>query len=204
MISRQLMGIASSGVRSPSGRPWLEWTSSHQRTSLGWGRSSCFGDEPKTHPLPRPRDFSAPFSAPTFSPPTFPPPPTSLSSFLIHSISRAWESSRAWVAQGFEEMWDTRLEEGGELNVEGMWRGESKRSISSQMQKQEKKGKLPPFSQYFFFSMVFFFFMFFFLLLYLRKKKMPRKKRLKRKAKNRRPKMRGQSESLKVSSLSSL
>jgi hypothetical protein len=30
---------------------------------------------------------------------------------------------------------DTRLEEGGELNVEGMWRGKSKRSPSSQMQK---------------------------------------------------------------------
>jgi hypothetical protein len=28
---------------------------------------------------------------------------------------------------------DTRFEEGGKLNVEGMWRGESKRSTSSQM-----------------------------------------------------------------------
>jgi len=28
---------------------------------------------------------------------------------------------------------DTRLEEGGELNVEGIWRGKSKRSASSQM-----------------------------------------------------------------------
>jgi hypothetical protein len=28
---------------------------------------------------------------------------------------------------------NTRLEEGGKLNVEGMWRGESKRSASSQM-----------------------------------------------------------------------
>jgi hypothetical protein len=85
---------------------------------------------------------------------------------------------------------DTKLEEGGELNVEGMWRGESKRSTSSQMQKQKKKGKfvpffafsflkkilvfffsfcffclrrgkLPPFSTLFF-SMVFFFFVFFF------------------------------------------
>jgi hypothetical protein len=30
-------------------------------------------------------------------------------------------------------MQDTRLEEGGELNVEGMWKGEGKRSASSQM-----------------------------------------------------------------------
>jgi len=30
-------------------------------------------------------------------------------------------------------MWDTRLEEGGQLNVEGTWRGEGKRSASSQM-----------------------------------------------------------------------
>jgi hypothetical protein len=28
---------------------------------------------------------------------------------------------------------DTRLEEGGELNVEGIWRGKRKRSASSQM-----------------------------------------------------------------------
>ncbi len=61
-------------------------------------------------------------------------------------------------------MWDTRLEEGGELNVECTWKGESKRSASSQMQKWEKKGKLPPFSAIFFFSMVFCFCVFFFLL----------------------------------------
>jgi len=30
-----------------------------------------FGDEPKTHPLPLPRDFSAPFSTPKFSSPTY-------------------------------------------------------------------------------------------------------------------------------------
>jgi hypothetical protein len=28
---------------------------------------------------------------------------------------------------------DIRLEEGGEFNVAGMWRGECKRSVSSQM-----------------------------------------------------------------------
>ncbi len=65
----------------------LEWTSSNQCTSSEWGRSSHFGDEPKTHPFPLPRDFSNPLSAPKFSPPTF------LTSFLAHSISRARESS---------------------------------------------------------------------------------------------------------------
>ena len=94
------------------------------------------------------------------------PRSTSLTSFPAHSISKAWESSRAWVAQSFEETWNTRLEEGGKLNVEGMWKGESKRSASSQMQKWKKKGKFPPFSGFFFFSMVFFFF------LLLQKKKM--------------------------------
>jgi hypothetical protein len=54
---------------------------------------------------------------------------------------------------------DTRLEEGGELNVEGIWRGKSKRSVSSQMQ----KGKKITFSTflfllYDFFSLWFFFF----------------------------------------------
>ncbi len=78
---------------------------------------------------------------------------------------------------------DTRLEEGGEFNVEGIWRGKNKRSASSQMQKGEKitfstflfllydlfffvvfffffcltRGKLPPF-------FIFFFFFFFFCL----------------------------------------
>jgi len=70
-------------------RPRLEWNNSHQCTSSGWGRSSCFGDEPKTHPLALPRDFSAPFSAPKFSPPTYLRPPTSLTSFPAHSISKA-------------------------------------------------------------------------------------------------------------------
>ncbi len=69
--------------------------------------------------------------------------------------------------------WNTRLEEGGELNVEGMWKGESKRGASSQMQKWEKKSKLPLFSTFFFFFMVFFLCVFLFFLL-LKKKKMPR------------------------------
>jgi hypothetical protein len=58
-------------------------------------------------------------------------------------------------------MRDTRLEEGGELNVEGTCRGEGKRGASFQMQKQEKEGKLPPFFAFFFFSIIFFSMFFF-------------------------------------------
>jgi hypothetical protein len=54
------------------------------------------------------------------------------------------------------ELRDTRLEEGGELNVEGMWKAQHKRSVSSQIQKPKKKGKFPPFFA-FFFPYVFFF-----------------------------------------------
>ncbi len=62
----------------------LEWTSSHQCTSWGWGRWSRFGDEPKRHP-PCPKFFFSPASIlpqkisllPTYLPPTYLPPPTS-------------------------------------------------------------------------------------------------------------------------------
>jgi hypothetical protein len=44
-------------------------------TSRGWGRSSCFGDEPKAHPpLPKVFGFFSLFSAPKFFPPTYLPP----------------------------------------------------------------------------------------------------------------------------------
>ncbi len=136
-------------------------------------------------------------------PPTYLPLPTSFTSFPTHSISRAQESSWTWLAQSFEKTWYTRLEEGGEFNIEGVWRGESNRSASSQMHKREKKGNLLPFSA-FFFSLWFFFLCVFLSFLLLKKKKMPRRKRLKQKGKNKRPKVRGQSKSLKVSSLPSL
>ncbi len=131
------------------------------------------------------------FFSPFFCPKIFP-------SYLLHLISRsfhsrAWESSQAWVAHSFEETWNTRLEEGGELNVEGMWRGESKRSTSSQMQKWEKKGKLLPFST-FFSSLWFFFLCVFLFFLLLKKKKMPRRKRLKRRGRNMRPEVGAKSE----------
>ncbi len=91
-------------------------------------------------PLPCPKIFLSylpPTSLLPITPhPTCPPHsylPTSLPSFPAHSIFRASESSGAWVAQSFEETKDIRLDEGGELNVEGTWRGEGKRSSSSQM-----------------------------------------------------------------------
>ncbi len=59
------------------------------------------------------------------------------------------------------EFWrdvDTRLEEGGEFNVEGIWRGKSKRSASSQMQ----KGEHITFSTFLFLLYDLFFFVVFF------------------------------------------
>ncbi len=116
----------------------------------------------------------------------FHPPPSYLPHLIsCYSISKTQENSWAWVAQSFEKMWDTRLEEGGELNVEGMWGGESKRSASSQMQKLEKKSNLPPFLH--FYSSLWFFFLcvFIFLFFMLEKKKMSRRKHLKQKSRNR-------------------
>ncbi len=67
-------------------------------TNSGWGHSSRFGGEPKTHPFSLPRDFSTPFSVPKFFPPTYLPPPTSLTSFPTRSVSTAQESPQAWTA----------------------------------------------------------------------------------------------------------
>jgi len=65
---------------------------------------------------------------------------------------------------------NTRLEEGGELNIQGMWRGESKRNTSSQMHKREKKGKLLPFSTFFSFLWFFFSLCFSFCLMFEKNK----------------------------------
>jgi hypothetical protein len=61
---------------------WLEWTNRHQCTNSRWGHLRCFGDEPKTHPLPLPKDFLGPFFAPKFSPNTYLP-----CCYLPHLIS---------------------------------------------------------------------------------------------------------------------
>jgi hypothetical protein len=103
----------------------LEWTSSHQCTSSGWGRSSCFGDEPKTHPLPL---FFQPLLCPKILLSYLPPPPstsflpTSLTSFRAHFIS--W----AWVTQSFQEIWDTRLK--------GRWRSQHWRNVKRRRQEE--------------------------------------------------------------------
>jgi len=83
-------------------------------------------DEPKTHPLALPRDFSAPFSAPKFSPPIyFPPSYLPPPSYILHLIScslhlQSLEELMSLSSIEFRGDADTRLEEGGELNVEGI------------------------------------------------------------------------------------
>jgi hypothetical protein len=113
--------------------------------------------------------FFSPLLCLKFFPSYLLPPPSYLppSSFFPHltSSSLHLQSSKELSSLSSTELWgdiDTRLEEGGELNVERMWREKSKRSVSSQMQKQKKKGKLPPFSTLFFFSGFFFFVCLFF------------------------------------------
>ncbi len=73
----------------------LEWINNLHCTNLGWGCSSRFGDEPKTHPLPLPRDFSAPSFASKLSPPTnlpsLLPPSTHLPLILSPKLERAPE-----------------------------------------------------------------------------------------------------------------
>jgi len=99
-----------------------------------------FWDEPKTHPLALPKDFSAPSlpqnfpllptpPPPTYFPPSYLPPPF----YLTHLISCSLhlQSLEELMSLEFRGDVDTRLEEGGELNVEGIWREKSKRSASS-------------------------------------------------------------------------
>ncbi len=99
------------------------------------------------------------FSSPLLYPKIFP-------SYLPHHIfcSLHLESSIELPSLSRTKFCNTRLEKGGELNVagtwrvEGMWRGKGKKSASSQMQKQEKRGKLPPFFAFFFLLCFFLFF----------------------------------------------
>ncbi len=69
--------------------------------------------------------------------------PTSPPSYLPHLISHSLhlKSLVELLSLKHIELRDTRLEEGGEFNVEGTWRGEGKKSTLSQMQKQENKGR---------------------------------------------------------------
>ncbi len=146
--------------------------------------------------FPYPRIFQPPSLPQNF--PLLPtsPPPTSFISFPNHSISRAWESSWAWIAQSFEETWDTRLEKGGEFNVEGMWKGESKRSTYPKC-RNERKNVSSLLFLYFFSFLLFFIFVFFFFFFYLKRKRCPRKKCLKLKGRCRKPKAKAKNERAK-------
>ncbi len=113
---------------------------------------------------------------PTPPPPTyFPPSYLPLPSYLPHLIScslhlQSLEELMSLSSIVFWRDVDTRLEEGGELNVEGIWRGKNKRSASSQMQKGEKI----TFSTFLFLLYdLFFFVVFFFFFLFLTRGKLP-------------------------------
>jgi hypothetical protein len=68
-------------------------------------------DEPKTHPLPQPRVFSAPFYAPKSSPPTY----------LPHFISRSFHLKNLVELVNFNptKLCGTRLKKREELNIVG-------------------------------------------------------------------------------------
>jgi len=71
---------------------YLVWAGVSQKPAVHQFRMrpfKHFGDEPKTHPLPRPRDFSAPFCAPKFFPPSYfhPDPPALLPTFPLPTRS---------------------------------------------------------------------------------------------------------------------
>ncbi len=115
----------------------LESTNSHQCTISRWGHSRHFGDEPKTHPLPMPKVFSTFFSTPKFSPPTY------LTSFCVHSITRALKSLKL-------EAWSGSLKQegrsGSQEQVFGARRqkwegrnGNQKWELEARGQKQEGK-----------------------------------------------------------------
>ncbi len=146
--------------------------------------------------FPYPRIFQPPSLPQNF--PLLPtsPPPTSFISFPSHSISRAWESSWAWIVQSFEETWDTRLEKGGEFNVEGMWKGESKRSTYPKC-RNERKNVSSLLFLYIYFFLLFFYLCVVLFFFYLRRKRCPRKKCLKRKGRCMKPKVKAKNERAK-------
>ncbi len=111
---------------------------------------------------PLPKGFLGPFSTPIFSLPTYLPPshlpPTYLPQLISHSL-------HLQSAGKLPSLSSIELRRNMRHKARGRWRaqhwrnmkGNGKKSASSQMQNQERKGKLPPFSAFFFFSMFFFF-----------------------------------------------
>ncbi len=161
--------------------------------------SSHFGDEPKTHPLPLPRDFSGPFSAPKISPPTYFPPaflPTSpllvpsphFPLTLFPKLGRALnleqhKASRRCETQGLKKVESFMLKECGEEKARG--------ALHPKCKSERYRPSLFCifFLLYDFFSLCVFFF---FLL--LEKKKMPKRKCLKWKGRNKSPEAGAKSE----------
>jgi hypothetical protein len=121
--------------------------------------------------FPCPRIFQPPFLLQNF-----PLVPTSTPSYLPHLISCSLhlQSLGELLSLSSTELRggiNIRLEEGGELNVEGIWRGESKRSASSKYRTKRKKvSSLPSFHFSFFYG--FFFLCVFFSFLLVENKKM--------------------------------
>jgi hypothetical protein len=75
---------------------------------------------------------------PPYLPQNFPLLPTPPPSYLLHLISHLLhlQSSGELLSLSSIELRgyvDKRLEEGGELNIERIWRGESKKNSSSQL-----------------------------------------------------------------------
>jgi hypothetical protein len=133
---------------------WLEWTSSHQCTSWGWGRWSCFGDEPKAHPpYPKLLFFFHLFFAPKIFPPTYLPPTS-------HSIATAWELLE-WEQEQSQSPRVVGAGAGTEPEPGSCWSG-NKARVGARVElagssrtfevgptrdpEQELEGKLPPLS----------------------------------------------------------
>jgi hypothetical protein len=92
----------------------LEWTSSHQCTSSGWGCSSRFGDEPK-HIL-----FHCPG---IFQPPSL---PQNFPSYLLHLISRSLHHQSLG---GLSSLSSTDFWENARHKVWGRWRAQCWRNM---------------------------------------------------------------------------
>ncbi len=107
----------------------LEWTSSHQCTNLGWGCSSPFGDEAKTHPLPLPMDFSTPFSTAKFSLCTYFPHPSYFVHLIFHSLHL--QSSGKLLSLSSTKLWgDVRHK------TLGRWRAQCWRNVERRKQEE--------------------------------------------------------------------
>ncbi len=114
---------------------WLEWTNNHQCTSSRCGRSSRFGDEPETHPLPMPKDFSTPFSASKLSPPTY----------LPHLISCSLHLKNS---KKFSSLNSIELQRDVRHKAWGRWKGQCwknvERSALKECGKEKVRGALHP------------------------------------------------------------